>query len=95
MLSDEPFDLSRSFPPKNAKPKIDNSPNFSSLNTTMPSVLLASSDIWDEAIRNGLAKPRFKKKDLDDRRSKVNVLYISLVSFRDFNLPEQCSGHPS
>jgi ribonuclease P/MRP protein subunit POP1 len=41
---------------------------------TLPSALLASSDIWDEAIRNGLVKPRFKKKDLDDRRSKVKYL---------------------
>ena len=53
---------------------------------TLPSACLASSEIWDEAIRNGLAKPRFKKKDLDDRRSKVNVLCISMVSFRDFSI---------
>ncbi|KAF8809561.1 POP1-domain-containing protein [Phlegmacium glaucopus] len=61
------------FPPKNAKPKIDNSSNVSSINITLPSALLASSDIWDDAIRNGLAKPRFKKKELDDRRSKNDI----------------------
>ena len=61
---------------------------------TLPSVLLASSDIWDEAIRNGLAKPRFKKKDLDDRRSKVNVflrINVGLI-FVTFNLQSDIPG---
>lgn len=63
--------LSR-FPPKNAKPRANDSPI-----TTFPTSVLAQSEIWDEKIRRGLQKPRFKKKDLDDRRSKVNI-YIPL-----------------
>ena len=59
---------------------------------TLPSVLLASSDIWDDAIRNGLAKPRFKKKDLDDRRSKVNILYTPWSHFVTFNLQSDIPG---
>lgn len=43
-----------------------------------PSSQLAHSEIWDDRIRNGLANPRFKKKDLDERRSKVSK-YIRLA----------------
>lgn len=66
--------LSR-FPPKNAKPRVDESglPHMSSPITTFPTSILAQSEIWDEGTRKGLQKPRFKKKDLDDRRSKVNI----------------------
>ncbi|KDQ62383.1 hypothetical protein JAAARDRAFT_121761 [Jaapia argillacea MUCL 33604] len=61
-----------SFPPKNAKVKVDgnNLPSLSQSNITLPSSTLAQSDIWEEDIRNGLKKPRFKKQDIDERKSK-------------------------
>lgn len=63
------------FPPKNAKSKSDPSglPSISSPITTFPSTSLARSEIWDEDMRNSLKKPRYKKKDIDDRRSKVTI----------------------
>jgi ribonuclease P/MRP protein subunit POP1 len=39
---------------------------------TFPAAILAQSEIWDEEKRSALKKPKFKKKDLDERRSKVN-----------------------
>ncbi|KAF8967138.1 ribonucleases P/MRP protein subunit POP1-domain-containing protein [Flammula alnicola] len=61
------------FPPKNAKPA-KNGSTASTLNQiTFPSAYLAESEIWDDVIRNTLAKPRFKKKDLDERRSKNEI----------------------
>jgi len=41
------------------------------MNLVFPSSRLAECEIWDDIVRNGLAKPRFKKKDLDERRAKV------------------------
>ena len=38
---------------------------------TFPAAILAQSEIWDNEKRSGLQKPKFKKKDLDARRSKV------------------------
>ncbi|KAJ7044056.1 ribonucleases P/MRP protein subunit POP1-domain-containing protein [Mycena alexandri] len=53
------------FPPKNAKPRpVAASPII------FPSATLAQSDLWEESVRNSLRKPRYKKKDLDERRSK-------------------------
>ena len=59
------------FPPKNAKPKPSDSDHVEPTVTTFPSAALAQSEIWDATARNALLKPRYKKKDLDDRRSKV------------------------
>ncbi|KAJ6508878.1 NUC188 domain-containing protein [Mycena sanguinolenta] len=53
------------FPPKNAKPR-----PTSASPIIIPSATLAQSDLWDESTRDGLRKPRYKKKDLDERRSK-------------------------
>ncbi|KAJ6584902.1 ribonucleases P/MRP protein subunit POP1-domain-containing protein [Mycena capillaripes] len=53
------------FPPKNAKPR----PTSASL-IIRPSATLAQSDLWEESTRDSLRKPRYKKKDLDERRSK-------------------------
>lgn len=65
------------FPPKDAKCK----PDTSGLGSVVfPSSTLASSEIWDESIRDALAKPRYKKKDLDERRSKVIVSHGLLWS---------------
>ena len=61
------------FPPKNAKPNINGSglPSLSSPVTTFPTSILAQSEIWEEGTRKSLQKPRYKKEDLDLRRSKV------------------------
>jgi hypothetical protein len=58
------------FPPKNAKPQS----GPSTLPVTFPTIELAQCEIWDADKRNGLKKPRYKKKDLDERRSKVRVI---------------------
>ena len=68
--------LVSSFPPKIAKPQTDNSGRLQVPPITLPSSQLAESEIWDTDIRSSLAKPRFKKKDLDERRSKAG-LFIS------------------
>jgi ribonuclease P/MRP protein subunit POP1 len=61
------------FPPKNAKARVigGGSQTISAAVAVFPTSTLASSDIWDEKARNLLQKPRYKKKDLDERRSKV------------------------
>ncbi|KAJ7784628.1 POP1-domain-containing protein [Mycena metata] len=53
------------FPPKNAKPR-----PVAASQIIIPSATLAQSDLWEESVRNSLRKPRYKKKDLDERRSK-------------------------
>ncbi|KAG6903119.1 hypothetical protein C0995_004666 [Termitomyces sp. Mi166 len=59
------------FPPKNAKAQAPSTDHISS--TIFPSAQLAQSDLWDEAVRTKLARPRYKKKDLDERRSKLLI----------------------
>ena len=61
-----------SFPPKNAKLKLEGGPSLSPASTVFPSAGLAQSQIWDENTRMVLRKPKFKKKDLDQRRSNVS-----------------------
>ncbi|KAK7681603.1 hypothetical protein QCA50_015336 [Cerrena zonata] len=60
------------FPPNNAKVHVDINSASPSLSTAslFPTSILAQSEIWDETIRDPLMNPRYKKKDLDDRRSK-------------------------
>ncbi|KAJ7645420.1 ribonucleases P/MRP protein subunit POP1-domain-containing protein [Mycena polygramma] len=53
------------FPPKNAKPH-----PMSASPIICPSATLAQSDLWEESTRDSLRKPRYKKKDIDERRSK-------------------------
>ncbi|KAJ7505381.1 ribonucleases P/MRP protein subunit POP1-domain-containing protein [Mycena galericulata] len=65
------------FPPKNAKP----SPTFASP-IIFPSAALAQSELWEESTRNSLKKPRYKKKDLDERRSKNLVPGTALTPLR-------------
>ncbi|PFH53963.1 hypothetical protein AMATHDRAFT_136328 [Amanita thiersii Skay4041] len=57
------------FPHQNAKPKLDNR-KYPFL---VPEGGLANSEIWDQSIRLGLSKPRFKKMELDQRRSQSLV----------------------
>ena len=57
------------FPPANAKPKVEASKDAAL--AVLPSISLAQSEIWDSQKRDGLKAPRYKKKDLDERRSKV------------------------
>ena len=58
------------FPPKNAKLRT-NDQHVATPAMTFPAAILAQSEIWDEEKRSAIEKPKFKKKDLDERRSKV------------------------
>ena len=63
--------VSFSFPPKNAtinELEYDASSNPFSVH---PSSALSISDIWHEKVRLALSKPKFRKRDLDERRAKV------------------------
>ncbi|XP_006462723.1 hypothetical protein AGABI2DRAFT_207298 [Agaricus bisporus var. bisporus H97] len=53
------------FPPKNAHLEYKEESSIIYLSTE-----LARSDIWEHDIRKTLSKPRYTKKDIDDRRSK-------------------------
>lgn len=59
------------FPPKNARPDKNALGGI-----VLPSPSLAESDIWDDSIRLGLKKLKFKQADLDARRSKVPITII-------------------
>ena len=63
-----------SFPPKNVKLNIDEGTNLSPASTVFPSSVLAQSEIWRENTRLALRKPRYQKKDIDQRRSSVSFL---------------------
>lgn len=66
------YDPRLSFPPKNAKPKVakDDLPSLSLPSATFPTSTLAQSEIWEENVRHALRKPRYKTKDIDERKSK-------------------------
>ncbi|KAI0714000.1 POP1-domain-containing protein [Cerioporus squamosus] len=72
-----------SFPPKNAKLSIDGGPTLPPASQVFPSAALAQSQIWDEQTRMVLRKPRYKKKDLDERRSNNLVPGTPLKSERN------------
>ncbi|KAG6900179.1 hypothetical protein C0993_001891 [Termitomyces sp. T159_Od127] len=57
---------------QNAKAQVPAAEHLSST-TIFPSAQLAQSDLWDEDVRTKLARPRYKKKDLDERRSKLLI----------------------
>ncbi|KAH9847891.1 POP1-domain-containing protein [Lenzites betulinus] len=59
-----------SFPPKNAKVEIEGGTTLSPSLTVFPSATLAESELWSEDVRTVLRKPRYKKQDIDQRRSK-------------------------
>lgn len=62
-----------SFPPQNPKPSTqtlaDGAPTWSH----QPSSLLAASSLWDADVRKCLAKKKFKKVELDNRRAEVRA----------------------
>ncbi|CDO71682.1 hypothetical protein BN946_scf184915.g26 [Trametes cinnabarina] len=58
-----------SFPPKNAKLETAEGKTLSPASTVFPSAALAESRIWDEETRLAIRKPRYKKKDIDQRRA--------------------------
>ncbi|KAK0487445.1 NUC188 domain-containing protein [Armillaria novae-zelandiae] len=66
------------FPPKNAKLNVSTASNV----LTMPSSALAQSNVWDETARNALKTPKYKKKDLDKRRSKNAIPGTHLTPLR-------------
>ncbi|KAI0076322.1 POP1-domain-containing protein [Panus rudis PR-1116 ss-1] len=73
------------FPPKNAKVEYDpKNPSPSTPTASIfPTSTLAQSEIWDEAIRKSLSKPKYKKKDLDARRAKNPVPGTRLQATHD------------
>ncbi|KAJ7601074.1 ribonucleases P/MRP protein subunit POP1-domain-containing protein [Mycena floridula] len=73
------------FPPKNAKATVSNLEQMPPATPTFPSAALAQSDIWSEATRTQLKNPRFKKKDLDERRSKSLIPGTHLTPSRQDN----------
>ncbi|CAL1712921.1 unnamed protein product [Somion occarium] len=72
------------FPPKNAKVHLDMSDPSPSTSAAavFPTSVIAQSEIWDEKVRNPLQKPRYKKKDLDERRSKNAIPGTPLQAIR-------------
>ncbi|KLO07616.1 POP1-domain-containing protein [Schizopora paradoxa] len=73
------YDPRLNFPPKNITISNDSQHDPSAI---WPSASLASCDIWDEVKRNKLQKPHFKKKDIDERKSKNLVPGSSLNPMR-------------
>jgi ribonuclease P/MRP protein subunit POP1 len=61
------------FPPKNAKPKVEDALQVPSPLAVFHTSSLAQCEIWDERIRDTLKRPRYKKKDIDERKSKVRL----------------------
>ncbi|KAI0821998.1 POP1-domain-containing protein [Trametes gibbosa] len=59
-----------SFPPKNPKVDVEVGPTLSPSLTVFPSATLAQSELWRQDTRMVLRKPRYTKKDIDQRRSK-------------------------
>lgn len=42
---------------------------------------MAQTELWDESVRLALKIPRFKKKDLDDRRAKAGIPLLFSIIF--------------
>ncbi|KAI0670934.1 POP1-domain-containing protein [Trametes maxima] len=74
-----------SFPPKNAKVEVAGGTSLSPASTVFPSAELAESQLWDEDARIGLRRPRYKKKDIDQRRSNNLVPGTPLKAERKDN----------
>ncbi|KAI6028013.1 ribonucleases P/MRP protein subunit POP1-domain-containing protein [Pisolithus microcarpus] len=73
------------FPPQNPKPSYPDMPSSCASpanNLVFPTSLTARSDIWDEGQRDRLKKPKYKKKDLDERRSKLVIPGTKLRALR-------------
>ncbi|PVG00267.1 POP1-domain-containing protein [Serendipita vermifera] len=63
------YDPRLNFPPKNARIselKTEEKPGL----IVPPCPALATCKIWSETVRLGLSRPQYKKRDLDERRSK-------------------------
>jgi hypothetical protein len=73
------FLLNFSFPPKNAT--INELEYNASANpfSVQPSSALSISDIWHEKVRLALSRPKFRKRDLDERRAKVGRKRLLLL----------------
>ncbi|RPD62234.1 POP1-domain-containing protein [Lentinus tigrinus ALCF2SS1-7] len=71
------------FPPKNAKLNKESGSTLPPASQVFPCAALAQSQIWDEQTRMKLRKPRYKKKDLDQRRSNNLVPGTPLKSERN------------
>ncbi|EJC98842.1 POP1-domain-containing protein [Fomitiporia mediterranea MF3/22] len=71
------------FPPKNTKVAIDDKSNVPV--GFWPTAKLAASDMWNDDFRAKLSKPRFKKKDIDARKSKHLIPGSKLNPLRQDN----------
>lgn len=89
-----PLNVVHRFPPKNAKSKFEDSTHLSTPLNVFPSATLAQSEIWDEPTRSALKAPRYKKKEIDERKSKVCSLSASRCQPLDLHT-EHCSGYPA
>ncbi|KAG9026385.1 hypothetical protein FRB95_008900 [Tulasnella sp. JGI-2019a] len=75
-----------SFPPVNEKPTEEaNQPSSAATFTISPAPEIARSGLWDEKVRDTLRQPKYKKKDLDHRRSKNLVPGTRLRPIQDDN----------
>ncbi|EAU86234.2 ribonuclease P/MRP protein subunit [Coprinopsis cinerea okayama7 len=76
------YDPRLKFPPRNAKPKATDATDLHPPTHIFPSVSLARSELWDESVRLGLAKPRYQKKELDIRRANNPIPGTELKPLR-------------
>ncbi len=60
-----------SFPPSNTRVVGSDPVEAHTSFTFHPSSAMANTTLWEADVRELLRKPRFKKKDLDERRSSV------------------------
>lgn len=81
-----------SFPPKNAKVEIEGGTTLSPSLTVFPSATLAESELWSEDVRTVLRKPRYRKQDIDRRRSKACSRTLNHAYTAD-DLTEFGAGH--
>jgi len=73
------YDPRLNFPPKNITVSNNSQDDGTSI---WPTAALAFGDIWSEIKRNKLQRPHFKKKDIDERKSKHLVPGSSLRPMR-------------
>jgi ribonuclease P/MRP protein subunit POP1 len=67
---------SLSFPPQNIKPSAGTRRLGTPIFSHHPSATLAESELWNPHERSSLAKRKFKKVELDQRRAKVGFVVL-------------------
>ncbi|KIM28940.1 hypothetical protein M408DRAFT_8384 [Serendipita vermifera MAFF 305830] len=79
----EVHDPRLSFPPKNATIREENYDASTIAFTVQPTSVLSTSDLWSEKTRLDLSKPKFRKRDLDERKSKQLIPGMSLAPLKE------------